>query len=131
MCSRVIGYQVASPDAFNTEVSYTSIDHFYVDGISITHGSPRKHIWTYAGGISDHDTDSPSITSSCHVKLQEQFNHHHFLVITIIVRREIQIMTGMMVKYLLLTNYGMVNSVKVLVVPLTLLHGSVWNYPTL
>ena len=53
VCGRVIGYQVASPDAFNTHVSYTSIDHFYADGISITHRSPRKYIWTYVGGLSE------------------------------------------------------------------------------
>ena len=63
VCGRVIGYQVGTPDAFNTEVSSTSINRFYADGISITHGSPRKHIWTYAGGVSD--TDSRSITSFC------------------------------------------------------------------
>ena len=27
--------------------------HNYVDGISITLGSPRKHVWTYAVGYSD------------------------------------------------------------------------------
>ena len=27
-----------------------SIDQSYVDGISITHGSPRTHIWTFASG---------------------------------------------------------------------------------
>ena len=25
----------------------------YVDGISITSGNPRKHVWTYAVGLSD------------------------------------------------------------------------------
>ena len=58
VCGRVIGYQVVSPDAFNTEVSYTSIDHFYVDGISITHGSNRVHIWTYASSYSELDSSS-------------------------------------------------------------------------
>ena len=45
----------------------------------------------------------------------------------LIVSLEIQILTGLMVRYLLLTNYGMVNSVKMkdLAVPLSLLHGSV------
>ena len=28
-------------------------DGVCVDGISITSGSPRKHIWTYAVGLSD------------------------------------------------------------------------------
>ena len=30
-----------------------TIDQDYVDGVSITHGSPRTHIWTYAAGASD------------------------------------------------------------------------------
>ena len=29
------------------------INSYYVDGMSITYGSPRKHIWTYAVGLSD------------------------------------------------------------------------------
>ena len=51
VCGRVIGYQVASPDAFNTQNN--SIDLVYVDGISITHGSPREHIWTYVAGFTE------------------------------------------------------------------------------
>ena len=31
-----------------------SIDTFYVDGLSITHGNPRQHIWTYAVGLTDY-----------------------------------------------------------------------------
>ena len=33
-----------------------SVDSYYVDGLSITHGNPRQHIWTYAIGITDHGT---------------------------------------------------------------------------
>ena len=32
------------------------MDKGYVDGISITVGSPRKHVWTYAAGLSDDST---------------------------------------------------------------------------
>ena len=28
----------------------TTIDTTYVDGLSITYGNPRRHIWTYATG---------------------------------------------------------------------------------
>ena len=28
------------------------IESFYVDGLSITYGSPRQHIWTFAVGLS-------------------------------------------------------------------------------
>ena len=50
VCGKVIGYQLGSPDGFYTN----SIDTYYVDGISLTHGSnPRKHIWTFASGYQD------------------------------------------------------------------------------
>ena len=44
VCGRVIGYQVGHPDAFH---SSKSIDKAYVEGVSITHGSPRSHISPY------------------------------------------------------------------------------------
>ena len=50
VCGRVIGYQIGHPDAFHTS---DSIDAAYVEGVSITHGIPRSHIWTYAGGRSE------------------------------------------------------------------------------
>ena len=53
VCGQLRGYQFNSPDAF---LRFTSnpdtIDSPYVDGVSITYGrNPRKHIWTYAGGL--------------------------------------------------------------------------------
>ena len=45
VCGRVIGYQYGSTDAF---ISSTSVDSRYVDGVSLTHGDPRQHIWTFA-----------------------------------------------------------------------------------
>ena len=45
ICGRVRGYQFYSPNAFRG--SGYSINGFYVDGISITRGSPRQHVWTY------------------------------------------------------------------------------------
>lgn len=50
VCGRVIGYQVGHPDAFH---SSTSIDAAYVEGVSITHGFPRSHIWTLAADLSE------------------------------------------------------------------------------
>ncbi len=52
VCGRILGYQYRSPDAFfkfNTMTPIT-IDSNYVDGISLTRGTPREHIWTFAGG---------------------------------------------------------------------------------
>jgi len=52
ICGRIKGFHKGSPDAFHNGKTY-SIDHQYVDGISITLGSPRKHVWTYVAGKSD------------------------------------------------------------------------------
>ena len=53
VCGRILGYQRGTPDAFGNYIIHNhGIDSFYVDGVSITYGnSPRKHIWTYAGGV--------------------------------------------------------------------------------
>ena len=55
VCGRVIGYQYASPNAYDYYYrnNYINIDTYYVDGIIITHGSPRQHIWTLANAISE------------------------------------------------------------------------------
>ena len=50
VCGRVIGYQIGHPDAFH---SSDSINEPYVEGVSITHGSPRSHIWTLAADYSE------------------------------------------------------------------------------
>ena len=49
-------------DASQTKIQ--SIDGGYVDGISITIGSPRKHVWTCAVGLSD-DYKYPNYNCSC------------------------------------------------------------------
>lgn len=55
VCGRVTGYQYASTDAFGPYnfANIKDIDRPYVDGVSLTHGSPRKHIWTFAAGIQE------------------------------------------------------------------------------
>ena len=40
------------------------INSYYVDGMSITYGSPRKHVWTYAVGLSD-DYNYPTYNCPC------------------------------------------------------------------
>ena len=50
VCGRAIGYAYRSPDGFGTT---RTINDVYVEGLSITHGDPRKHIWTYAAGFSE------------------------------------------------------------------------------
>ena len=51
ICGQAKAFQKGSMDAFVSRSQ--SIDRSYVDGISISIGSPRKHVWTYAVGRSD------------------------------------------------------------------------------
>ena len=54
ICGQVKGYQKGSGDGFySTKYDTKSINDHYVDGLSITLGNPRKHVWTYAVGASD------------------------------------------------------------------------------
>ena len=46
ICGRVRGYQFYSPNGFEPSRG-NSINAPYVDGISITRGNPRQHVWTY------------------------------------------------------------------------------------
>jgi hypothetical protein len=55
VCGRALGYQVGTPDSFNAALT---IDQGYTDGVSITHGQPRQHIWSYAAG---HSQESVSV----------------------------------------------------------------------
>ena len=56
VCGRVRGYQYGgSTTAFYHYRFYgqRTINSVYVDGVSITQGSPRQHLWTYAAGLSE------------------------------------------------------------------------------
>jgi len=52
VCGRVVGYQYGGTAAFYAyhQNRSLSINNSYVTGISITHGNPRQHLWTYAAG---------------------------------------------------------------------------------
>ena len=50
VCGRVRAYQVGTTNAFQGRAS-PSIESNYVNGVSLTHGSPRQHIWTFVAGI--------------------------------------------------------------------------------
>ena len=54
VCGRARGYHFASTEAFDNfnRGRETTLDSSYVEGLSVTHGSPRNHIWTFAAGIS-------------------------------------------------------------------------------
>ena len=46
MCGRITAYQVGTTDDFRVPIN--DINSAYVDGVSLTHGNPRQHIWTFA-----------------------------------------------------------------------------------
>ena len=58
VCGRIIGYQFASPDAF--ERNSPNGSHINLDGINITYGANRNHIWSYVAGI-DQNASSQSM----------------------------------------------------------------------
>ena len=58
VCGRVIGYQEDSPDAF-VDSNANNASQIYMDGVSITYGTSRQHIWSYVAGVTE---SSPSHT---------------------------------------------------------------------
>ncbi len=64
VCGKVIGHQWGSPDGpYPGTVSGVNINGAYIDGVSITHSSPRQHIWTFIAAIDEsgqsHHTTCP------------------------------------------------------------------------
>ena len=57
VCGKVIGYQVGWPDGAYYS-NNKDIDSIYVDGISLTHGNPRSHIWTFIVGSQENKSQS-------------------------------------------------------------------------
>ena len=62
VCGRVTGYQYGGTDAVHNYYgsNHNNLNGDYVDGVSITHGSPRQHVWTLMAGFSDTLTSSGS-----------------------------------------------------------------------
>ena len=54
VCGRARGYQKGlTPGFWSHHLRYQTIDGYYADGLLITYGSPRQHIWTYTMGHYD------------------------------------------------------------------------------
>ena len=64
VCGRIMGYQYRSPDAINADfgTGHHDINSDYVDGVSLTHGSPRQHVWTFMAGTFENKQRS---TANC------------------------------------------------------------------
>ena len=57
VCGRIIGYQIASPDAFNSRSERN------VDGVTITHGN--HYIWSYIAGVTENNTSRYPAATKC------------------------------------------------------------------
>ena len=55
VCGRIKAYQWGGTIAFESyhHRYVTTIDGAYSCGVSVTHGTPRNHIWTFVAGISE------------------------------------------------------------------------------
>ena len=55
VCGRVRGYSGWNVFAFHlySQRGQNTLDTNYADGVLITRGSPRQHLWTYAAGLSE------------------------------------------------------------------------------
>ena len=58
VCGKVIGYQYYSPDGAAAFHASKEINLPYIDGISLTHGYPRKHIWSLLSGRHNNGNDN-------------------------------------------------------------------------
>ena len=118
-------YQVDSQDAF---LPGWGINETYADGVSITYGQPCTHIWSYVGGYIDflgtHNNTCPCIHSDTTQPPEFVGDNYYYESAN---EEPLHIFAGQL--FLLLTSCGMGNSVtmKVLAVPLSLLHGSAWS----
>ena len=56
VCGAIRAYQFDYTEAFEdfNRGSVTTIDDVYVDGVSLTHSTPRQHIWTFAAGLVEY-----------------------------------------------------------------------------
>ena len=55
VCGRITGYQFGWPNAFNYyHKTQASIDKYFLDGIVLTYGSPRCHIWSFTATYNEY-----------------------------------------------------------------------------
>ena len=61
VCGRVVGYQYGITLSFwyNTANGPQTIDEYYADGVTLTHGpvGAREHIWTFATGLEEYGSN--------------------------------------------------------------------------
>jgi hypothetical protein len=112
---RIIGYQFSQPEAFNTGSS--SIDAHYVDGVSLTHGSPRQHIWTFAAAYDEVSGQCPCSNTGLSPPLPPRFVGHDYFCDAGITANKSSMLTT-------LCGMVLVAGLRAHAALLTILHGS-------
>ena len=64
VCGKVIAHQVGTTNAF-AQRSNPTLEDDYVDGVSLTHGEPRQHVWTFAAGLQEDGSAHSVSTCPC------------------------------------------------------------------
>ena len=62
VCGKVIGYQYWSTDGFGPAHVTNHISDTYLDGVSLTHGSPRQHVWSFAAALQESNYACPCLS---------------------------------------------------------------------
>ena len=77
VCSRFRGYQFGNTDAF-WQAQLSDINGPYLQGVSITRGSNRTHIWSLAAGVSEENFFSCPCTRNASQGIPSYVGTHHF-----------------------------------------------------
>ena len=81
VCGRVVGYQYYTPDAVldGHGSNHNNLNGDYVDGVSITHGYPRQHVWTLIAGYTQFESEysCPCLAGSIQ-QIQSFIGNHSF-----------------------------------------------------
>ena len=70
VCGRIIAYQKGHPQGFflenyNAGIDRQTINGPYVDGVSLTYGNPRQHVWTFAGTLDENTPQGGQSACPC------------------------------------------------------------------
>ena len=67
VCGRIIGYQEDSPDGF-IDSNANNASQIYMDGVSITYGTSRQHVWSYVAGVTENSATHTPNNCPCSVQ---------------------------------------------------------------
>ena len=68
MCGYIKGFQYRNPNTFNSSIfGNVSLKSWYIDGVSLTHGSPgaTNHVWSFVNAWYDVDVPTEHLNYTC------------------------------------------------------------------